>query len=132
MDITVQEQNSLILAVLEQMKDCVDRDDTYTTCKGKSFNLTNSFGICWHVYVHTPDSHVTGIDCDTLKPVFAELGLDDLYPVVSQFTNIIAEKEHLHYVHRNLYRTDTDTGKARIKLLNDLVQYYQEKVQVPA
>lgn len=120
------EQYRLVLDVLIQMKDCIDKDDTYTTVLDKSFNLTRSLGICWHVYVHTPPAEITGIGSDYLEPAFIALGLDREYPVECQVDN--DSPRILHFTQRNLYDPDNECGKLRIKLVNDLIQYFEQKL----
>lgn len=121
------EQYRLVLDVLIQMKDCLDRGETYTTVLDKSFNLTRSLGICWHVYVHTPPAEITGIGSDYLEPAFIALGLDREYPVESQIVSDTTPRI-LHFTQRNLYDPDHECGKLRIKLVDDLIQYFEQKL----
>ena len=122
------EQYRMVLEVLEQMKDCVNRNDTYTTVKGKSFNLCRNNGICWHVYVGTPNSEISGIDMEFLNPVFASWGLNPVYPVEGQtiddpyFMRIAYTSQH------NKYDPDTVYGANRLKLLGRLIEYYRKKL----
>ena len=125
------EQYRMVLEVLEQMKDCLDRKDTYTTIKGKPFNLTNTFGICWHVFAHTPNHNITGIGNDFMCPAFAEMVLDVTYPVECQSTNDRTEMRIAFAYQRNLYDDDTIHGANRIKLVADLIQYYRKAMETP-
>lgn len=120
------EQYRLVLDVLIQMKDCIDRDDTYTTVLDKSFNLTRSLGICWHVFVHTPPAAITGIGSDYLSTAFLALGLDREYPVETQVST--GNPSVLHFAQRNLYDPENECGKLRIKLVDDLIQYFEQKL----
>lgn len=125
------EQYRMVLEVLEQMKDCLDRGETYTTVKGKPFNVTTSFGICWHVFAHTPNQAITGIGTDFLVPVFVEMGLDPAYPVEGMSND---KRDHMRIAYtaqRNLYDDDTIHGGNRIKLVDRLIQYYREKMKTP-
>lgn len=125
------EQYRMALEVLEQMKDCLDRGETYTNVKGKPFNVTSQFGICWHVFVHTPDQDVTGIGTDFLIPAFEEMGLDSVYPVEGMSTD---KRDHMRIAfssQRNMYDDDTIHGANRIKLVDRLIQYYREKMKTP-
>lgn len=126
------EQAVFVLEVLTAMKDCLDRDVTYTKVNGKSFNLTRQHGICWHVFAHTPCSDETGIDHEYLRPVFAEMGLDREYPVEMQLTgNDRQLAVNLHWNQRNLCVMDSEPGKLRYKLLCDLIEYFN-KVLAPS
>lgn len=116
-----------VLNVLNSMKDCIDRDDTYSTITGKGFNLTRQNGICWHVYAHTAS---TWISPGYLKPVFAELSLHHEFPVEFQITGNAGNALSLFWAQRNLYVMDSEPGKVRYKLLCDLIQYFQ-KVLAP-
>lgn len=124
------EQYRLVLNVLIQMKDCLDRGETYTTVLGKSFNVTRQLGICWHVYVHTPDHEITGIGPDYLAPVFIKLGLDREYPVESQIVSDHSPRV-IHFSQRDLYDPDNECGKLRIKLVDDLIQYFEKELSKP-
>lgn len=120
------EQAVLVLKVLTAMKDCLDRDVTYTTINGEPFNLTRQHGICWHVFAHTPNSEVTGIDHEYLQPVFVEMGLHCGYPVEMQLTdNDVNRAVNLHWNQRNLCVMDSEPGKLRYKLLCDLIEYFE-------
>lgn len=123
------EQCRMVLEVLEQMKDCLDRGDTYTTVKGKPFNLTSQFGICWHVYAHTPDLDESGIGLDFLMPVFDEMGLDVTYPVECQITGHSSLARIAYNSQRNMYDPANQFGVERIKLLNQLIQYYKGSIR---
>lgn len=125
------EQYRMTLEVLEQMKDCLDRGDTYTTVKGKPFNLSDSFGICWHVYAHTPSYDVTGIGTEFLCPAFADMGLDQAYPVEMVDGGSRALARIAFSSQRNLYDDATIYGAKRIKLVDSLIQYYREKMETP-
>lgn len=126
------EQAKLVLNVLTAMKDCLDRDVTYTTINGESFNLTRQHGICWHVFAHTPDSSESGIDDEFLQPVFVEMGLDDRYPVEMQLTgNDRQAAVNLHWNQRNLCVMDSEPGKVRYQLICDLIKYF-ENILAPA
>ena len=126
------EQAVLVLKVLTAMKDCLDRDVTYTTINGESFNLTRQYGICWHVFAHTPSSETTGIDDEFLRPVFVEMGLDGTFPVEMQLTGNDCDKAvNLYWNQRNLCVMDSEPGKVRYKLLCDLIEYFN-KVLEPA
>lgn len=125
------EQYRMVLEVLEQMKDCLDRGETYTNVKGKPFNVTRQFGICWHVYAHTPNQKMTGIGTDFMCGAFAEMGLDSAYPVEGQST---INRDHMRIAfsaQRNMYDDDTIHGANRIKLVDRLIQYYREKMKTP-
>ncbi|SOK58280.1 hypothetical protein [Yersinia phage fHe-Yen9-04] len=125
------EQYRMTLEVLEQMKDCLDRGETYTTVKGKPFNVTRQFGICWHVYAHTPNQNVTGIGTDFMCPAFADMGLDIAYPVECQTTGSRDQMRQAFSVQRNMYDDNTIHGANRIKLVDSLIQYYREKMETP-
>ncbi len=120
------EQYRLVLNVLIQMKDCIGRDDTYTTVLDRPFNLTRSLGICWHVYVHTPPSEISGIGPDYLSSAFLALKLDREYPV--EFQVDTQSPRILHFAQRNLYDPENECGKLRIKLVDDLIQYFEQKL----
>jgi len=125
------EQYRMVLEVLEQMKDCLDRGETYTNVKGKPFNLTTSFGICWHVYAKTPDHNITGIGWEFLCDAFEEMGLDNAYPVEGMSND---NRDHMRIAYtaqRNLYDDDTIHGANRIKLVDRLIQYYRQKMETP-
>lgn len=125
------EQYRMVLEVLEQMKDCLDRGETYTTVKGKPFNVTRQFGICWHVYAHTPNHKMTGIGTDFMCPAFEEMGLDAAYPVEGMSND---NRDHMRIAYtaqRNLYDDDTIHGGNRIKLVDRLIQYYRQKMETP-
>ncbi len=125
------EQYRMVLEVLEQMKDCLDRGETYTNVKGKPFNVTRQFGICWHVFAHTPNQDVTGIGTDFMCPAFVEMGLDVAYPVESKSTD---NRDHMRIAfsaQRNLYDDDTIHGANRIKLVDELIQYYRKAMETP-
>lgn len=125
------EQYRMTLEVLEQMKDCLDRGETYTTVKGKPFNLTRTFGICWHVFAHTPNQVVTGIGTNFLCDAFEAMGLDHAYPVEGMSND---NRDHMRIAYtaqRNLYDDDTIHGGNRIKLVDRLIQYYREKMKTP-
>lgn len=128
MNVFKLEQFRMVLSVLEQMKDCLDRDETFTTVKGKPFNVSKSFGICWHVYAHTGNHLVTGISTDFLYPYFVEMGLHNSYPVEFQFTD--SPISAFHY-QRNMYDRDNLYGQARIKLVDDLIVFFTEKMKQP-
>jgi len=119
------EQSKLVLKVLTAMKDCLDRDVTYTTINGESFNLTRQHGICWHVFAHTPNSEVTGIDHDYLKPVFVEMGLNPDYPVEYQMTGDYFKARDLYWLPSNVCVMDSPQGQLRYKLLCDLIEYFE-------
>jgi hypothetical protein len=123
------EQYRMVLEVLEQMKDCLDRGVTYTTVKGKPFNLSTSFGICWHVYAHTPDHIVTGIGTDFLVPVFDEMGLSPVYPVECQITGHASLARIAYNSQRDLYDPANQFGVERIKLVDHLCQYYRKELE---
>ncbi len=120
------EQHRLVLAVLLQMRDCVDNDTTYTTILGKPFNLTRQLGICWHVFAHTPHPEISGIGSGYLEPFFIALGLDGEYPVECQVQT--KSPMALHFSQRNLYDPDTECGKLRYKLLTQLIQYFEKEI----
>lgn len=123
------EQLELVLGVLEAMDKCI-RSDVKTVChKGKYFNLHRDFGICWHVYAHTPDCYVTGIGWDFLKPEFKTLGLDDMYPVETQIPNVYGAKASIiHMKYKDQYSTENEVGPIRIKLLRDLIAIYKKEL----
>ena len=126
------EQARLVLEVLVQMKDCLDNDKTYTTIMGKPFNLTRKNGICWHVFAHTPNSEVTGIDLEYLQPVLAEMGLDELFPVEMQLSGNERQRAcNLHFNQGNLFDMDSAPGKVRYKLLCDLIKYFTKVLAKP-
>lgn len=122
------EQFRLVLEVLIQMKDCLDRDDTYTQVLGKSFNITRQLGICWHVYVHTPPVEVTGIGSDYLEPVFVKMGFDRRYPVESQIESE-SSPAVMHISQRDMYDPDSAYGKLRIKLVDELIKYFEKEIE---
>ncbi len=122
MNVTKEEAVS-VLFVLESMKHCLDNDITYSTVKGKSFNLTRQHGICWHVYAHTP---VQSIDSNYLQPIFVEMGLDPNYPVELQMVDSTEEAKTLHWQQRNLCVMDSEPGKVRYKLICDLIKYFSK------
>jgi len=125
------EQAKLVLKVLTAMKDCLDRDSTYTTINGESFNLTRQHGICWHVFAHTPNSEESGIDDEFLKPVFEEMGLNPDYPVEYQMTGDYLKARDLYWLQRNVCVLDSHQGQLRYKLLCDLIKYF-ENVLAPS
>lgn len=128
MNLYMLEQYRMVLEVLEQMKDCVDKGDTYTTVKGKPFNLGRDAGICGHLFAHTPGC--VGIDYLFLQPVFKEMNLDTDYPVEMQFTDR-TKAARIYRNERNKYNPESEIGIARIKLLNDLIQYFSDKIKQP-
>jgi len=123
------EQAKLVLKVLTAMKDCLDRDSTYTLINGESFNLTRQHGICWHVFAHTPPAEITGIDDEFLQPVFEEMGLHPDYPVEYQITGDYMEARHMYWSQRNVCVMDSITGKLRYKLLCDLIEYFENVLE---
>jgi hypothetical protein len=122
------EQYRLVLEVLEQMKDCLDRGETYTNVLGKPFNVTRQFGICWHVFVHTPNSEISGIDMGFMVPAFIDMGLDTYYPVESQTTDDPNHQRIAYTSQRNMYDPDSVYGANRLKLLDRLIEYYRKKL----
>lgn len=131
MNLFTLEQYRMVLEVLEQMKDCLDRGDTYTTVKGKPFNITRQFGICWHVYVNTPNHKITGIGTDFMCSAFAEMGLDAAFPVEGQSTD---NRDHMRIAYtaqRDMYDKETIHGANRVKLVDSLIQYYHKKMETP-
>lgn len=131
MNLIKLEQYRMVLEVLEQMKDCLDRGETYTNVKGKPFNVTRQFGICWHVYAHTPNHHMTGIGIDFMCPAFVEMGLDASFPVECQREINRDFMRSAYTAQRNMYDDNTIHGANRIKLLDRLIQYYREKMETP-
>ena len=115
-----QEQMKLALAVLKKMKACIDADTTFIVYGGESFNLHKTFGICWHLYSST--SNESHINMDFLYPVFKEMGLNERYPVETllgiEWSLPINDK----------YDLSTECGKVRYKLINDLIQYFTDKI----
>lgn len=119
------DQAKLILDVLTSMKDCIDRGSTYTTINGKSFNLNQKNGICWHVFARTPNSVVSGIDEKILMPVFEEMGLYSVYPVEYQISGNDLVASNMYWSQDNRYAMDTEAGKIRYELLCDLIKYFE-------
>ncbi|SOK58812.1 hypothetical protein [Yersinia phage fHe-Yen9-03] len=122
------EQFRLVLEVLQGMESCIDSNKTYTFINGKSFNLNQSAGICWHVLVHTPNSEYSGIGMEYLSPLFKSMGLDLHYPVEMQITNDRDDARWIHSISKNQYNPIGQEGKLRIKLLKDLIKYYKKEL----
>ena len=123
---TKREQAGEVLRVLKSMKACIDINDTFVRYEGRNFNLHRTFGICWHVYAETPPSEITGIGRDYLEPVFLEMGLRAILPVEGQLEYEVVNQWKL-YESSNYDRYDpsTEVGQTRIKLVNDLIQYFE-------
>lgn len=111
----------LVLPVLKSIKTCVETNDTYTNAHGIAFNLESQAGICWHLYAYTPPRD--GVDYHFLEPVFVEMGLNRDYPVERQVVDNNALAGNLYGRSPDLYRGEI--GELRVKLLNDLIQYFE-------
>lgn len=122
---TKQQQYIAVLEVLNLMKACFDANDTYVCIDGKSFNLHKTFGICWHVYAHTPAPEISGIDHTYLEQAFLDMGLKPTLPVESQLQYESVSQWDLHNSTRyDRYNPSTEVGQTRIKLVNDLIKYF--------
>lgn len=116
------EQWNAALLVLKKMQACVSANDTYHYDGERSFNLHESFGICWHVYANTkPDLEIRQ---SFFGPVFVELGLDPSYPVEIS----LGLTEKAFYANSDKYNPGTEEGKARIALIDKLVKYCETKI----
>lgn len=122
---TKQQQYIAVLEVLNQMKACIDANSTYVCIDGKSFNLHKPFGICWHVFAHTPATEISGIDHEYLEQAFLDMGLNAALPVEGQLEYEIVKRWELYNNTRyDRYDPSTEVGKARIELLNELIKYF--------
>lgn len=143
-----QLQVTQALYLLKKMQTCIINRDTFIPgvgdCHNKDanyespFNLSKSFGICWHLYAHTPGD--IGIDYNFLKPVFAELGYKNVdYPVESTLMPDGDEDQWAHYRHKvnpydGYWGTDL-TGEERAdcpirrKMVDQLVEYFENKLK---
>ena len=138
-------QIELALKVLKNIQTCIRNRDTYIPGVGEygeegyvsPFNLTKSFGICWHVYAHTPPD--LGLDMDFLHPVFLELGYTNKnYPVESTFMPDGNDDDFSHYQYKvnpydGYWGTDhsgveREDCSIRRKLVDELVQYFETKL----
>lgn len=123
---TKQQQYIAVLEVLNLMKACIDANSTYVCIDGKSFNLHKPFGICWHVFAHTPATEISGIDPEYLEQAFLDMGLKATLPVESQLQYESADQWNLYNDTRyDRYDASTEVGQTRIKLLNELIQYFE-------
>ena len=114
-------QVNQVLPVLKSIKTCIESEDTYTSEHGVAFNLNKMAGICWHVNSFTPP--YDGVDYHSLEPVFVEMGLNKDYPVERQLANNNIEAGFLYGRSANQYKGET--GVIRVKLLEDLIQYFE-------
>lgn len=122
---TKQQQYIAVLEVLNLMKACIDANSTYVCIDGKSFNLHKPFGICWHVFAHTPATEISGIDPEYLEQAFLDMGLKPTLPVESQLQYDALAQWDLHHCTRyDRYDPSTEVGKVRIELLNELIKYF--------
>lgn len=136
------EQIKAVLVVLKNMQTCISTQDTYLPGVGdwdnkdddyrSPFNLSVAGSVCWHVYAHTNGD--LGIGYDFLKPVFLKLGYKDCdYPVESTLMPNGSIEEWLQYRHKtnpyNLYFKDIEECKIRCKLVDQLVEYFENKLK---
>lgn len=122
---TKKDQYIAVLEVLNLMKACTDANDTYVCIDGKAFNLHKPFGICWHVFAHTPATEISGIDATYLEQAFLDMGLSPTLPVESQLKyNSVEQWDLYNSTCYNRYDPSTEVGQVRITLLNELIKYF--------
>lgn len=106
---------ALAIEKLEQLKRSVAGEDV------KGFSFFPRFGICWHLFANTKENEITHT---YLKSAFIALGLDEDYPVETQIYGDGEEAGRAYLYCSNVYDPSTEYGKLRLKLIDDLIQYY--------
>ena len=90
------------------------------------FSFFPRFGICWHLFANTKE---TEIGSDYLAEAFTDLGLDDEYPVETQvYGKDNPAVKQVNWYGVDKYNPSTECGQARLKLIDDLIQYFQNKL----
>lgn len=89
------------------------------------FEFDSRMGICWHVAMNSQCGYTF------LGKTFTEMGLDDSYPVEHQIYSdyrdaAAAYREDVH----TRYNEQTQTGKLRVQLLDNLVTHFKAKLKV--
>lgn len=109
--------NKEVLNILENVK------LFFTTGEGydPSLMYQKRHGLCWHI---TANAEIQGIEYQDLYDIFYNLGYDQSYPVERQ---IDPDKPNLLYFETpDLYDPETEQGKLRFKLLDELIEYFKK------
>lgn len=89
------------------------------------FSFQKRFGICWHVYQNACT------DMDFLDSTFLELDLDPDFPIECQLTTTYQDASSLYYsTAGNRYDSETEHGKLRLELLENLTVYFKKQIKV--
>lgn len=114
--------NAQVLSVLKSIRKAVQTGDTFQDL----INMKPGNGLCAHVFRYTTDGLIS-----TMRPAFKALGYDEEYPV--EMAAGCINKEEADYLYQNcsanktMYNVNTQCGKIRVQLLNELIEYYSEK-----
>ncbi len=134
-----KEQCIAVLKVLNNIKTCVDNNNTFIPGVGdchnqdenyvSPFNLHKSFGICWHVFAHTPGE--LNIHIDSLSPVFIELGYkSNKFPVEKEIYPELDDDSLAGFrSNYDLYLSNNVQANVRYKLLCELIKYFENKLK---
>lgn len=109
--------NKEVLNILENVK------LFFTTGEGYDRDLMyqKRHGLCWHITANATDNTIWYPD---LYDVFYSLGYDQSYPVENQI-----KPEHPSSLYLNtpdLYDPETEQGKLRLKLLDEMIEYFKK------
>lgn len=118
-----------VLRVLKNLKEAVNGDNElgihYFPKSGLSFH--SRLPICWHVFANTSEQDIKS---DYLYPVFKEMGLDCTYPVECQLVSDEWMAAEIFKKCGSMYSLERRGGKERLALLDSLIAYFENKVQV--
>ena len=106
-----------ILNVLENVK------LFYSTGEGfdPSLMYLKKHGLCWHIMANSNYQNITYED---LYHIFISLGYDKSYPVECQICKDSPQTLYLNT--ENLYNPETEQGKLRFKLLDEMIEYFKK------
>ncbi|MGL5232623.1 MAG: hypothetical protein ACRC7W_04760 [Fusobacteriaceae bacterium] len=109
--------NKEVLNILENVK------LFFTTHEGfdRALMYQKRHGLCWHITANTAHQTIWYPD---LYDIFISLGYDKSYPIESQICE--GSPSTLYLNTPDLYDPETEQGKLRLKLLDEMIEYFKK------
>lgn len=110
-----------IINSLESLQICVNEHKNYIVHNCQEFYFRKNIGICGHLEKSLENPRL-------LLGAFLALGYDTFFPVECSIHGM-ENPFHFHMKTTNKYDPETECGKIRIKLIQELLDYFNKELE---